>query len=284
MRLILSLCLICCVAFSAYLCLTIVNANQDPLVVERATEDEARQVQTVADTFERKMRETRDVSSLKDLFLHDYMRLQIEAERASNPGQPVFLIPSMPLSIESDLAARITQRDWERFYTARLNLRYYFVLLIASRLRPDDFKHATYKQKLFPVEVLTLLKSDPFLRGEYSVEGDHKKYKIETLEEFQSLVTTLEKATLVLRQQFLKHPPEETRIYQENLRSAPPEQKARNNQLIWPHIYGTEQSRFGFPRGTRFFNRLTADSLFELSFVKTESGIKIVWAQVYPFN
>ena len=284
MRLILSLCLIFFDVTGAYLCVTIVSANQDPLVVERATEEEARQVQAAADTFERKMRETRDVGSLKDLFLNDYLRLQIEEERASNPGQPVFLIPSMPLSIESDLAERVTQRDWERFYTVRLNFRYYFVLLVASRLRPDDLKHATYKQRLFPVEVLSLLKSDPFLRGEYGVGGDHKKYKIETLEEFQSLVTTLEQATLVLRQQFLKHPPEETRVYQENLRSAPPEQKARSNQLIWPYVYGTEQSRFGFPKGTRFFNRLTADSFFELSFVKTESGMKLVWVRVYPFN
>ena len=60
MRLILSLCLIFFAVAGAYFCVTVVSANQDPLVVERATEEEARQVQAAADTFERKMRETRD--------------------------------------------------------------------------------------------------------------------------------------------------------------------------------------------------------------------------------
>lgn len=261
-------------------------ADQDPLVVERATEEEARQVQEVSDAFERRMRETRDVGSLKDLFLNDFMRLQIAAEKTSSPDQPVSLIPSIPLSLQSDLATQVSQRDWERFYAARLNLRYYFVLLLVSRAKTSDLKNpkASLMRQLYPVEVLTLLQADPFVKGEYGLEHDHNRHEIETLEEFLSLITTLDQAALMLRQRFVKHPPEQTRIYQENLRRATNEQKTRHTGLIWPHVYGTDESRLGFPKGTRFFHRITADSLFELWFVKTDNAIKIVWAQVYPFN
>lgn len=266
----------------ATLGVTIANANQDPLVVEHASEEEARQVQEVSDAFERRMRETRDVSSLIDLFLDDFIRLHI-AENA--PNQPVSLISSIPLSLKSDLAKQVSRQDWERFYAARLNVRYYFVLLLASRERFSDGKEPEDSpQKLYPVEVLRLLQADPFLKGDYGLEHDHSRHVIETLDEFLSLITTLEQATLILREQFLKHPPEQTPIYQENLRLASNEQKTRSTRLIWPHVYGTDESRLGFPKGTRYFHRITADSMFELWFVKTTSGMKIVWAQVYPFN
>lgn len=285
-RMRLGLCLILFVTFSKTLSVAITHATQDPLVVERATDEEARQVQEVSDTFERRMRETRDVGLLKDLFVDDFVRLHIEAERTSYPDKGISLIESIPLSLRLDLASQVSQRDWERFYAARLNLRYYFVLLLASRAKPSDMKNSndSLVRKIYPAEVLTLLQANPFVKGEYGLEHDHSRHQIETLEEFLSLINTLDQAAMMLRQRFLKHPPEQTRIYQENLRRAPNENAGRKTGLIWPHVYGTEQSRLGFPKGTRFYHRITADSMFELSFVKTNSGIKIVWAQVYPFN
>ena len=254
------------------------NGTQD-IVVERATEEEVRQVQEVSDTFERRMRETRDINSLKDLFLNDFMRLQIEEEKAFRPGQSLILIPSVPISIEADMTTQVTQQEWQRFYAAQLNFRYYFVLLLASRMKPDDLKNLgpDFKRKLFPREVFTLLESDPFLKGQYALEGDNKKYKIETVEEFRSLLATLEQATLIVRQRFLKQPPEQTKLYRENLRRASTEVKPRSTRSISAHVSGTA-------KGTRRFTTLTADSLFELWLVKTDRGMKIAWAQVYPFN
>ena len=263
--------------------MTSAYAYQDPLVVERATEEEARQVQEVSDAFERRMKETRDAGLLKDLFLDDFMRVRI---KEIFPNGPVPLYESIPLSLSSDVARQVTQRDWERFYAARLNLRYYLILLLVSRLKPNELKEPddSLMRKLYPREVLNLLQRDPFIKGDYGLEHDHTKHQVETLDDFLSLVETLDRAALLLRQHFLKHPPEQTRIYQENFRLASNEQKARKTGLIWPHVYGTNESRLGFPKGTRFFHRTTADSMFELSFVKTDTGIKIVWAQVYPFN
>lgn len=282
----LGLCLTFFVLFSETLPVAITHAAQDPLVVEQATDEEARQVQEVSDIFERRMRETRDVGLLKDLFLDDFVRLQVEAEMTSYPDKGISLFESIPLSLKNDLAPQVSQRDWERFYAARLNLRYYFVLLLASRAQPSDMKNSNNSlvRKIYPADVLTLLQANPFVKGEYGVEHDHNRHQIETLDEFLSLINTLDRAATMLRQRFLKEPPEQTRIYQENLRLASNEHTARKTGLIRPHVYGTDKSRLGFPIGTRFFHRITADSMFELSFVKTDNGIKIIRAIVYPFN
>ena len=61
-------------------------------MVQRATEEEARQVQELSDTFQRQMKETRDVASLKHLFMDDFVRLQVQAEK--RPDQSHFLIPN----------------------------------------------------------------------------------------------------------------------------------------------------------------------------------------------
>jgi hypothetical protein len=249
--------------------MTNVHAYQDPVVVQRATEEDARQVQEVSDAFERRMRETRDVALIKDLFLDDFMRLRI---KEIYPNGPVSLFESIPLSLRGDLATQVSQNEWEKFYAARLNLRYYLILLIVSRLDPDDLKEpdAAWMRKLYPPEVLNLLQRDPFIKGDYGLEHDHTKHQVETLDDFQSLITTLDRASVIFRQHLLKHPPNE--------------QWTRKTGLIWPNVYGTEEARLGFPKGTRFFHRITGDSLFELWIVKSENGMKIVWAQVYPFN
>lgn len=268
------------------LCLILFVTLDQEIQVERATEEEARQVQEVANEFERRMRETRDVESLNDLFLRDYVRLQREEEKALNPGQSLDLIPSMPLWVKADLVPQVAQRDWERFQFAHFNFQYYFILLLVSRLKLAEIANVNddFREKLYPAEVLALLRADPILRGPYGSGVDNKNHAIDTVEELTSLISTLEQVTLKLRQAFLKNPPEQTRIYQENLRHARKKEPSDSNRLIWPDLYGTRERRLGFPRGTRFFHRITADEMFELSLVKTDTGMKIVSARVYPFN
>jgi hypothetical protein len=260
----------------------ILTSGAQELHVERATEAEARQVQKVADEFARRMTLTRDAGDLKELFLTNFMRLQIEQENASRPDNSPASLPSTPLSIRADLITLISRQEWERFYFSQLNFRYYFVLLIASRTKGDEVEKGTddLRRRLFPPEVLKLLRSDPFLREQYT-EDDQQRSEIETVEELRSLVTTLEEATAILRRRFLTHPPEQTRIFRENLRQAANKEPGR---LMWPDVDVARESRLGFPAGTRFFHRLTADSLFELWLVKTDTGIRVVWARVYPFN
>lgn len=268
------------------LCLTFVAHGQDEIQVERATEEEARQVQEVTNTFERRMRETRDVASLNDLFLSDYVRLQREDAKALNPGQSLDLIPSIPLWIKADAAAQVAQSEWERFQFAHLNFQYYFVLLLASRLKVAEIERLNddFRLKLYPADVLALLRADPVLGGPYGRGEESQKHTIDTVAELKSLINTLEQVTLKLRKDFLKNPPEQTRIYRENSRRARKKETVDPNRLIWPDVYGTREFRLGFPRGTRFFHRITADEMFELSLVKTDTGMKIVSVRVYPFN
>ncbi len=268
------------------LCLFLFEAHGAEIYVERATEEEARQVQQVADAFERRMRETRDVALLNDLFLSDYVRLQREEEKALNPGQSLDLITSIPLWIKADAAAQVAQRDWERFQFAHFNFQYYFVLLLVSRLKATEIENGKddFRDKIYPAEVLALLRADPVLGGPYGSGVEKQKNTIDTVDELESLISTLEQVTLKLRQDFLKNAPEQTPIYQANLRHAGKKETTDLNRLIWPDVYGTRERRLGFPLGTRFFHRITADEMFELSLVKTETGMKIVSVRVYPFN
>ena len=254
--------------------------------VERATDEEARQVEEVANAFERRMTETRDVASLSDLFLSDYVRLQREEEKALSRGQALDLIPSIPLWIKADVAAQVAQKDWERFEYAHLNLQYYFILLLVSRLKLTEIGHGKgdFRKKLFPADVLALLRADPVLRGPYGMGVDNQKHTIDSVDELKSLISTLEQVTLKLRQNFLKNPPEQTPIYLENVRRSSKKETNDKNRLIWPDVYGTRERMLGFPKGTRFFHRITADEMFELSLVKTDAGMKIVSARMYPFN
>jgi hypothetical protein len=186
-------------SLACILCLFLLAAQE--IAVERATEEETRQVHEVADAFERRMRETRDVAALSDLFLDDFVRLQMDEEKASRPGERLVLIDSMPLSMKVELASKVAQQDWQRFKTAHFNLTYYFVLLIARRFEaesdlgkgPDELF-----RKAFPADVLKLLRGDPILRGHYGVKGVEPRYTIESVDELRSLIKTLEQVTAIL--------------------------------------------------------------------------------------
>ena len=267
-------CILCVIFFAA-----------QEITLERPTEEETKQVQEIADVFERRMRETRDVAMLNDLFINDYVRLQMDEQKASRARQPLELIPSIPLSMKAELASQVAQRHWQRFHTTHFNLTYYFILLVASRFEAEsDLGKAQDEltQKIFPVEVLKVLRTDPLLRGHYGVQADKARYTIETVDELQSLINTFEQVTAILRQNFARNPPESTPIYQKNMRVEAAKNAVRKRSI--PDVYGTRETRLGFPVGTRFFHTITADSLFELWLVKTDRGIKITRASVYPFN
>ena len=251
--------------------------------VVRPTEEDTRRVLELSETFERRMRETRDVGSLKELFISDFMRLHFEEEKTWGPP----LVTSLPVTIQRHLVKQVTREEWERFYVAEVNLRYYFVLLLASRTKRGEIEKSNrdFSKKLFTPEVLTVLRSDPFLRDQYG-NGDNQNTTIRTLNELRSLIATFEQATRMLREDFLKHPPERTGTYKENLR--PPSNKraikARAGRSGYVSFFAVREPRLGFPPGTPFYHTRTSDSLFELWMVKTDKGMRLVWARVYPFN
>ncbi len=247
-----------------------VPAAASQIVVEESTEQEAREAREVAAAFIKRMQETRDVAALKDPyvddFLSDFLRLRLESEQFSLRafGSSLFL--------RTDLKAEVDQREWERFYAAQVNLNYFMALYYLATGR-NIFTHEPTMSEVYPPEVVALLNANHFLIG----KSPDKKYKIETLEELRGVITTLERATVLMRERFVKHPPEEAERYRENVRAwmaKEPEEA----------VYIQTGGRTGFPNDTRFFRLRTSPEIFDLTLVRTGGGMKIVWAKVYLFD
>jgi hypothetical protein len=49
-------------------------------------------------------------------------------------------------------------------------------------------------------------------------------------------------------------------------------------------VYIQIGGRAGFPEGTRFFRLRTTPEFFDLTLVRTDGGMKLVWAKVYLFD
>lgn len=236
-----------------------------------ATEQEAREVDRVVTTFMKRVRETRDFASARELYLNDFLQRQIDAER--DYIFPERMISSLPFGPSNTLYmpiwSQISYQDWERLYFAYENLIYMRVLYIVTHNSPSD---AVRYRNEYPAEVDALLKGNKIL----------KEYKmISSVEELRNIISTLEQAAEILRKLFKKQPPEETQIYKEAVRSYPvsePQYSAGASVYVHP------EGRYGFPRRTRFFFLRTKPQLFEMTLVRVDEGMKIVWARVYPFN
>ena len=236
------------------------------IVVEQPTEEEALEARRVAATFIKRIQETRDIAALKDLYVDDFVRRRMETEQVSLNDFGASLFYRTDLKTEAD------PREWERFYAAGVNLNYFKALYFIAT-NHDFLTHEPSMSEIYPPEVVAVLDANLFLVE----KSPDRKYKIETLEEFRGVLATLERATVLMRARFVKHPPEETERYRENVRAWVAKQPEEA-------VYVQTGDRPGFPKGTRFFRLRTMPAFFDLTLVTTGEGMKIVWASVYPFN
>ena len=232
-------------------------------VVEGPTQQETREARKVAAAFMSRIQTTRDIATLKDMFVTDFVRRRFEVAPIvqTDFGSTLFY-----RNVEAD------QSEWERLYAAQVNLKYFMVLYFIAHSQ-TFLTHEPVLRELCPSEVVAQLNANPFL----AETSPDKKYKIETLEELRGVIATLEKAASLMREQLEKHPPEKTEIFRENLRAwlaRRPVEAVYVQTSDWP----------GFPVGTRFFRLRTTPEFFDLTLVKTGAGMKIVWAIVYLYN
>ena len=247
-----------------------IPAAASQIIAEQPTEQEAREAREVAAAFIKRMQETRDIAVPKDPyvddFLSDFLRLRPESEQFSLSafGSSLFL--------RTELKAEVDRREWERFYAAQVNLNYFRALYYLATGRNILTNEPTMSE-VYPPEAVALLNANPLLAW----KSPDKQYKIETLEELRGVIATLERATALMRERFMKHPPEEAERYRENVRAwmaKEPEEA----------VYVQTGGRRGFPNDTRFFRLRTSPEIFDLTLVRTDEGMKVVWATVYPWN
>ena len=242
-------------------------------VREQVDEREQREAQKLAKLFLVRMQRSRNVGELRDLFVDDFGRRYV-ASQWGDIGSSI--------AFNNKLGTQVSASDWERYYAAQLSLRYCIVLYIVSTMCPDQIRametgKLNSENLLAPPEVYAIFDTSPFLVWDYRKDGPSAKREVETVEEFQALIVVLEKATAVMRDRFRKKPPEESACYRENIASEVKED-------LKPHLVVYDKETFGFPAGTHFFQALTKPPLFELLLVKTDSGVRVAFARVYPFN
>ena len=243
-----------------------VPAAASQIIAEQPTEQEAREAREVAAVFSKRMQETRDVAALKDLYVNDFLGLRLESE--------LFSLSDFGSSLteRTELKTEVDRREWERFYSAQVNLNYFKALYFIADSHNFLTREPTMSE-VYPPEVVALLNANHFLVE----KSPDRKYKIETLEEWRGVLTALERAAALMRERFVQHPPEETERYRENVRAW----RAKEPEEA---VYIQNGGRTGFPEGTRFFRLRTTPEFFDLTLVRTGEGMKLVWAQVYLFD
>ena len=270
--------------FETWLALVITSAvivtqgvgRQTQTGTEEASQEELRAARYLTSEFMRLMQQTRDVGALKDLYVDDFAARYL-AHEWPDIGSSV--------SYSRNLLTQERREDWERYYAAQVNLRYFMVLHIASTFTPADIRAMergeSHPTILFPTEAWEVLKSSPFLLWDYSADNAGSKREVTRPEELRALIATLEQANSIMRKRFLKNPPEQSELYKQNTGAPTPPSKQRESQ---PYLEIAHEERLGFPAGTHFFHVLTTPELFELMLVKTDKGMRVAWARVYPFN
>jgi hypothetical protein len=230
------------------------------------TEQEAREAREVAAAFIARIQKTRDVAALKDMYVADFIRRPLEMEQVALGDF------GSSLSYRADLETEADPREWESFYAAQVNLNYFRALYYLATGH-NILTHEATTSEVYPPEVVALLNANPLL----AVESPGKKYKIETREELRGVIATLERAASLMRERFVRQPPEQTERYRENVRAWAAKEPEEP-------VYVQTGDWHGFPKGTRFLRLRTAPQLFDLTLVRTGEGMKLVWARVYPFN
>ena len=236
------------------------------LIVEQPTEQESREAREVAAAFLSRMQKTRDIAALKDLYVDDFFRRRLESKEGS-PGDC-----GSHLSFGTNLKAEADPRQWERVYAAQVNSNYFKALYYLAN-GENILTHEPAMSELYPPEALALLDASPFL----AEKSPDRKYKVESLEEFRSVLATLERVAALMRERFAQSPPEQSERYRENVGAWAAEEPEEA-------VYIQTGNWSGFPKDTRFFRLRTWPQLFDLTMVKTTEGMKLVWAKVYLFD
>ena len=240
--------------------------------VDQETEKELKEARRVTASFLTRMTRSRDIGALKDLYVDDFGKRYI-ASGFGDIGSSVIL--------NDNLKTQATAVDWERYYAAQVSLRYCLVLHLISTFTPDQIRSLDTngikgENPLVPPELFAVLDTSPFLVWDYRKDNPAAERDVKTVEEFRGLIAVLEKATALMRERFKKKAPEQSANYRSTIASI--------NEGPAPALQVYDREMFGFPPGTHFFRALTQPQLFELLLVKTDDGMKVAFARVYPFN
>jgi len=219
----------------------------------------------IAAAFEKEYQGTNDVGPLVDkYFLGDFIG-RFENERG---GFPLAFL-------KSGIAPTINKTDRLRFYVLALNL-YYLSSRYQSARRGSkriNSENQTDPRDFFPPETYKILSKDARLARFINPSSD-EDVEISSNQELLSILPTLEKAVLSFQKHLAMHPPEQSRVYQENVA------RLRTNDSFFKEwVTICDKPCYGFPVNTQLV-QLNIPFL-QLAFIQENGKLELLSVAPY---
>lgn len=239
------------------------------------TEQEAREARELALVFTERLLKERDLSSIvRELYVEDFMRRQLEELKKSRGGAAPddFMLDGIPaLSFKRALLAHPENEHWARLYVAAHTFLHFGMLSAFSKGGPPDVSEQGV-HAMCPPEAVRLLAANPTLANFLVKRGDY--VDVSTLEELRAVTETLEEAVRLTRAHLDKNLP----LKLPKLEAALAELR-RNPQALPVEPFPVEGSFMGFPAGTRFTGVITPIGL-NLVVTRHDGRLKIVMSHL----
>jgi CBS domain-containing protein len=238
----------------------------DELQVTSAEEQEAREV---AIRFTIRFAETKDLTPIvRDLYFSDFVERYKKFKTKDLNAHPVDLYFAPGLDYNSRLLTEGDSKDWRRFYVAANN---FLLFGFISALKNYSNDAADVKATdVYPSGVIRLLNKNPNLANMIVRKGG--PMAVGSVEEMRAATATLEQAVTIMRERQKGKPPV----------IADKEELVRvikGDEFFKPRLEVTDESIFGFPKGTRILFMKTPLGL-QLMLAKDDSQLKIFWTEI----
>jgi hypothetical protein len=197
---------------------------------------EQHEAQTLARTFARRLLRTKDLGPLIDeYFVSDFLSGYLR-----DKDQEWFLC------LKQDVAAQVSRAELRRYFIAELNWFYMGELYVFSRNSSRSVSNIP-PDKLYPADVLKVLRSDPRMRATLDETGtDDSKLMIGSVKEFTTFRQKLERVTRLLRKHARTINAGHTPQYRETISDW-----TDRYSLYDPWLSVCEQACLTQPKGTR---------------------------------
>jgi len=217
---------------------------------DQITPEEVSEAQKLADRFIKRFRETRDLAPILDeMFTSNFKKMVAEDISWSGiVGQG----RSLPEQLKGEQRLRC--------YIANFNLQYLIRLYIAGKVSLDQ-ESLSKAGDVFPPEVSRFFKENAPDEGE-----------IKTADQARKIMSFLEQAVTLMRDEVRKNPPEETEQFKKNLVAFEAHLDEHKEEKPSVRVYA--EARHGLPSGARSISMLIPFHV-GLAMVKEGQELKI---------
>jgi hypothetical protein len=242
--------------------LLLANTSFAQITTERISAEEMREARRIAQSFSRRLQQTKDITPLiDDYFAKDFLDGYLQG---SEQNWFVFL--------DRDFAPQLTRAELRRYLIAELNWFYLCELYLFSKYASSADGLDLPLGKMYPPDVLKVFLSDPLLKHAIDTkDSDAPDYLVSNADRFRTFVGNLERAARLLRKHTTRLNAGRTKQYRETLS----DWKTRYH-LYEPWLTSCDEQCLALPNDTELV--LVNIPSVQLQFARVQGQMKIVSA------